>query len=376
MQDIANEFDQCIKCGLCLAACPVGKTLFLEKYTPRGKIQLAKQYARNTLEISNHYRDIFAGCLLCGACATACPSGVGLTDVFLEMRAEIVRHKGPHPKVEAVLQSLDQERNISGEDNTDRGEWRDDMETLPEDGYEKDNADIVYFVGCVASFFPMVQGIPQNFVKILEKAGADFAVMAGKEWCCGYPLIASGHPEEAEALMAHNLEQIAHMGASKVVFSCPSCYHTWKTHEPAGLELFHSTQFINQLVQNGDLTLKTINRTVTFHDPCDLGRNSGVFDAPREVLSAIPGLSLVELPNNRNQSICCGGGGNLEMTDPDLSGTIAGKKIDEIQCTGANTVVTACQQCVRTIKGTARKQKRDLNVVDITDLIIESISDV
>ena len=118
-----------------------------------------------------------------------------------------------------------------------------------------------------------------------------------------------------------------------------------------------------------------MDKTVTFHDPCDLGRNGGVFDAPREIIRAIPGISLVELAGNRAQSICCGGGGNLEMTNPDLAGTIAARKLDDIEKTGADTVVTACQQCIRTIKGTARKQKRNLDVVDITDLVIEALSD-
>jgi len=374
MQSIENEFDQCIKCGLCLAACPVGKIRFLEKYTPRGKIQLAKQHTFNALDVSDHYRDIFAACLLCGACAVTCPSGVGLKDVFLEMRAEIARQLGPHPKVEAVLEALDLNHNISDEDNTERGEWRDDLKDLPPHRYEKETADVAYFVGCVASFFPMVQGIPKNFVKILSRAGVDFAILAGDEWCCGFPFIASGYPEKAQTMMAHNLERIARMGASAVVFTCPSCYHTWKTHDPADLKLFHSTEFINQLIQTGRLTPGAVDKTVTFHDPCDLGRNGGVFDAPREIIRAIPGISLVELAGNRAQSVCCGGGGNLEMTNPDLAGAIAARKLDEIIKTGANTVVTACQQCIRTIKGTARKQKRDLDVVDITDLVIEAIS--
>jgi heterodisulfide reductase subunit D len=114
--------------------------------------------------------------------------------------------------------------------------------------------------------------------------------------------------------------------------------------------------------------------TVTYHDPCDLGRNGGVYDAPRQVLKAIPGLTLVELENNRAQSVCCGGGGNVEMADADLSGSVAEKKIAEIQRTGAKTVVTSCQQCVRTIKARVRRQKADLNVVDITELVLKAMT--
>ena len=374
-KNIADEFDQCIKCGLCSATCPVGKELFLEKYTPRGKIQLAKRYAAGDLDISEHYRDIFAKCLLCGACSVTCPSGVELKEVLLGMREEIVRKVGIHPNVEPAMQSLVVNHNISDEENSERGDWRDDINELPDHMYEKDRAEVVYFVGCVSSFFPMVQSIPQNMVRILEAADVDFSILAGKEWCCGFPLIGAGAPGKMGKLMEHNIEQIKGLGATKMVFSCPSCYRTWKEYYNTDLELFHSTQFIQRLIMEGAVSLGELHETVTYHDPCDLGRNGGVFDAPREVLGSIPGLTLLELENSRAQSICCGGGGNLEMADSGLSGSVARNKVAEIQRTGAKTVVTSCQQCIRTIKGKVRREKVDLDVLDITDLVVRAMFD-
>jgi len=371
---IANEFDQCIKCGLCLASCPVGKALFLEKYTPRGKVQLARRYAAGDLEISEHYRDIFARCLLCGACTVTCPSGVDQKTIFLKMREEIAGKRGLHPNVEAAVASLLACHNISDEDNSERGDWRDHIRDLPDHMYEKERADVVYFVGCVASFFPMVQSIPQNMIRILESAGVDFAVLAGEEWCCGFPLTGAGAPGEMKSLMDHNLEKVRALDAEEIVFSCPSCCRTWKEHYPTDLRLSHSTQVIERLVKEGAVSLGELNETVTYHDPCDLGRNGGVFDAPREILRSIPGLRFVELGNNRNQSVCCGGGGNLEMADAALSGRLAQNKLEEIRQTGAEIVVTACQQCVRTIKGKVRRERLDLGVLDITDLVIRSMS--
>jgi heterodisulfide reductase subunit D len=374
LNEIANEFDQCIKCGLCLATCPVCKDLYLEKYTPRGKVQLAKRYAAGDLEIGAHYRDIFAKCLLCGACTVTCPSGVDQKKVFLAMREEIVKKQGLHPNVRAAVESLVGNHNISDEDNAERGDWRDDIRDLPKHMYEREQADVIYFVGCVASFFPMVQSIPRNMVRILESAGVDFAILAGEEWCCGFPLIGAGMPGEMKALIEHNLEKVKTLGAKEVVFSCPSCYRTWKEYYPTDLKLSHSTEFIERLIKEGSIRLGNLNETVTYHDPCDLGRNAGVFDPPREILRAIPGLTLVELASNRNQSICCGGGGNLEMADAALSGRVAQNKIDEVRRTGAETVVTACQQCVRTMKGKVRREKLDLEVVDITDIVVRSMS--
>jgi heterodisulfide reductase subunit D len=113
--------------------------------------------------------------------------------------------------------------------------------------------------------------------------------------------------------------------------------------------------------------------TVTYHDPCDLGRGSQVYDAPRRILQAIPGLKLVELDAARAKSVCCGGGGNLEMADPKLSAAVARRKIEQIQRTAAEAVVTSCQQCVRTIKAQARRQKYDLKVMDITELVLKAM---
>jgi heterodisulfide reductase subunit D len=116
-----------------------------------------------------------------------------------------------------------------------------------------------------------------------------------------------------------------------------------------------------------------MDMAVTYHDPCDLGRNGGIFEAPRQILNSIPGITLVELENNRAKSICCGGGGNVEMVAPHLSSAVAQKKLEEIQRTGVKAVATSCQQCVRTIKGQARRQKLDLQVMDIMELVLQAI---
>jgi heterodisulfide reductase subunit D len=371
--ELAQEFDQCIKCGLCLATCPACKELLLEKYTPRGKVQLARYYARGELDLSERYRDIFAECLVCGACAATCPSGVDLKKIFLGMREEIAGKKGVHPMVARVVQSLARNRNISGEDNEERWDWKESLMGVPESVFQKKKAEVVYFVGCVSSFFPMVQTIPRTFSSILGAVRADFTILGGEEWCCGFPLIGAGLPEKVEELKTHNLERVRDLGAKKVVFSCPSCYRTWKEHYGMDLEMLHTSQYIRELVRTGAVRFKRTAMTVAYHDPCDLGRNAGVFDEPREVLKAIPGLTLVELENNRMKSVCCGGGGNVEMVDPDLTAAVAQKKIEEIGRTGAKTVVTSCQQCVRTIKGRARRQKLDLQVLDLNELVFQTM---
>jgi heterodisulfide reductase subunit D len=148
----------------------------------------------------------------------------------------------------------------------------------------------------------------------------------------------------------------------------------WKEYDPCEFEVFHVTQFLNELVSSGRLHLKNIDMIVTYHDPCDLGRGSHEYESPRDVIRSIPGIKLVEMEHNRENCICCGGGGNLEMFDPGLSSGIAGTKMDEVMRTGAQTVITSCQQCVRIMNSYVRRNKMTLDVMDIVQLIQKALT--
>jgi heterodisulfide reductase subunit D len=378
------EIDACTRCGECLNSCPVYAEREDEGLNPRGKIQNLKRFIRGQYGLwarifgpkKLNEEDIIAlsekifRCTLCGACDVACPVVINPKDLSIAIR-EIMVEMGHYPKAaENLKKNLLSDHNISADDNEDRAEWVEDLGEIPEHGFQKDRAEVVYFVGCVSSFFPMVQKIPQNFVQIMDKGGVDFTILGEGEWCCGFPLIGAGMSRELEKLKVHNLDKIKEVGAKSVVFSCPSCYRTWKELYDTNVELLHSSHLLERLIKEKKIPLKELNLTVTYHDPCDLGRNSGVYEPPREVLRMIPGVKLVELENNREKTVCCGGGGNVEMVDPELSAGIAQKKIDEIQNTGADIIVTSCQQCVRTISTRARKQGIKLKVMDLTEIVM------
>jgi heterodisulfide reductase subunit D len=291
-------------------------------------------------------------------------------EIVLKMREEIVVARGLDERGSRLVTSVLRSHNISREDNQERGEWREELKTLPGHRYEKDRAEVAYFVGCVASFFPMVQKIPRNMTRILDAAGVDFALLGGLEWCCGFPLLAAGVPEKVPEMSRHNLEVVRKLGAEKVLFSCPSCYRTWKERYDTPIVLQHTADCIYGLIENERLRLKPLAALrVAYHDSCDLGRQGGVYDTPRKIIQSIPGVVLVELEHNRAGSLCCGGGGNLETTAPELAGKLAEAKIEEIQQSGADLVVTACQQCVRTIASSARRQRLDLKVMDLSELV-------
>ena len=371
-----DEVAKCNKCGFCLPSCPTYIVKKNEAYSPRGRNAITRFAIEKTLELNEDTEKAIFTCLGCGACTVVCLSSVKTKDLIFQNR-ECQVDRGFYPKVaERLVKTLAEARNISDDDQEDRSEWQELMKNLPEEALEKEHADILFFVGCVASFFPMVQKIPANMARILQEAHVDFTILGGEEWCCGFPLVGAGMPEKLDELKEHNLQKVRDVGAKTIVFTCPSCLHTWKHLYNTDVKLVHASQMIAELIESGKVTLKNpIDATVTYHDPCDLGRNTGIYEEPRAVLKSIPGLRFVDLPMNRKFSICCGGGGNVEMTEPDLSAQVAQMKLDSIKAVGADMVVTGCQQCVRTMATRARRQKMDLEVKDLTELVVEAMGD-
>ena len=382
------EIDACTKCGDCLKVCPVYAQKNEEEIDPRGKIQAFKSFIRSQYglwakifgpkkldeEKLKKFSEMVYRCTLCGECSVSCPVSIDAKNLWLALRETLVE-MGHYPRaLDMVRGNLQQVHNILGNENKERVDWVTSLADLPEHQYQKEKAEVAFFVGCVASFFPMVQRIPRAFVEIMAKAGVDFTLLGGEEWCCGFPLLGAGMKKEVQGLIQHNLERMKAKGIRRVVFACPSCYHTWMHEYQTDLERFHSSQFIKQLIQEGKIRFNGKKTKVTYHDPCDLGRSSKVYEAPREVLRAIPGVEFVEMENNREQCKCCGGGGNLEMVDPDLSASLAQAKINEVQATGASTVITSCQQCVRTIMTTARRKKIPVTAMDITEFVLKNMA--
>jgi Fe-S oxidoreductase len=165
----------------------------------------------------------------------------------------------------------------------------------------------------------------------------------------------------------------------KIVTTCPSCYHAWKhvypqlTGESLPFEVSHSTQLLAELVKAGAFPLYHSDGPATYHDPCDLGRTSGIFEEPRAILASIEGLQLIEMARNREDAVCCGGGGNLEMVDKELVAEMSHRKIALVADTGAMTVISACQQCKRTMTGATRATKTRVRVKDITEVVWDAI---
>jgi len=365
----------CMQCGTCTSSCP---TAFAMDYSPRQLWQMLRLGMEE--EIVNS--QTFWLCTVCKSCQVRCPRGISITDTMVALK-EYATRKGVN--VPAGMQMLGEtvtaKYNISGDDNGSRQIWSENLPQIPL-GVKprRRRAEVVYFIGCVGSFYPRVYSIPQSLVQILERGDVEFTTMGGDEWCCGYPLYVAGMRDRMAELARHNVQQVRRIGAQRVIFTCPSCYYAW-THlypnlaDVSGIQLQHASEFLSELLaDDGKLPpLGPVEEIVTYHDPCDLGRKSGVYDAPREVLTSIPGLELREMASNRENSLCCGGGGDVEIADPTVSREVAGRRMAQVQATGARYVASACQQCKRTLQEGARRHKIRVRAIDLAELVLRSL---
>lgn len=384
------ELDACTRCGQCLQVCEAYAETGDPLTAPAVKLQETRSLLRREQGLPllsrllgppapgvEEWKALSKGafrCTMCARCETACPVGINLRDLWLSVRQELAE-RGLHPeRLNLARDAIRQQHNVVNYPNEERASWVDYMAEAPQDGYQRPTAELVYFVGCVASFSPAVQSIPEAFVQLLTRAGVEFTILGEREHCCGYPLLAAGMREEAEALKRHNVETIRATEARTIVFTCPSCYNMWLTDYRSILpevEPVHSTQFLMQLITEGRITLKDSDLRLTYHDPCDLGRNSGEYEAPRNVLQRLPGrTTFIEARPNREQGLCCGGGGDLEIVEPSMVSDMAAKALGTFQATGAEVLVTACQQCKRTFQAARDQRGADMAILDIAELLL------
>jgi heterodisulfide reductase subunit D len=369
----ASKLGTCLQCGTCSSSCP---TYFAMDVPPRKLWRMVTLGLKEDIARSS----TFWLCTACHSCTVRCPRGIPVSDSMRQIR-EWVLGEGVQetPRALGMLSDMIvQSHNMKGDDNESRLIW---SENLPGGLQELPaQAEVLWYVGCVSSFYPMAYKIPQAMVQILGRSGVDFTLLGGKEWCCGFPLYTAGMSNRVHELAAHNLEQVRATGAKVLVSTCASCYHTWKhlypemlSNFPEELEVLHATEYMARLIDGGQLKLGPIERVVTYHDPCDLGKRSGVYDAPRHVINSIPGVELREMASIRQNSLCCGGGGNVEAFSPDTVTEASGRRLRQAQDTGAQYVVSACQQCMRTLYNGARSHRIRVRPIDISQLVLESV---
>ena len=375
-----DEMLRCTRCGFCQAACPVYDELRTESSVARGKVQLLLAVNNGTLEPSETIARHLYRCLDCRMCHQTCPGGVRTDEIFEGARQWAAQTQWFPTPLDELRRRVESSHNIAGEENAHRTMWQENLDSTVE---LTERAEVVFFTGCVSSLYPMVYGIPQSFVQLLARAGIPHTTLGGAEWCCGYPLLAAGL--EAEAMIAHNVAAIEALRPRWLVATCPSCHKTWKSEYPAAsFDAVHATELLLRLLEEGRIKPTqppAIRRQpgrsgplrVTYHDPCDLGRKGGIYEQPRQILAHLPGIEFVEMHSNRANALCCGGGGNLESLEADLSAAIADRRLAEAQAVDAEVIVTACQQCQRTLGMAARRNRVRVPTMDVAQILLASL---
>ncbi len=370
-----NEIMACIMCGFCRASCPVYGVTSLESTNARGRVILAYHLLTGRLEPSEALADKFYLCTTCLNCKATCPAGVMVSEI-VEAGRERLAQAGFLPEIhKTLIENLKATGNPFGEPKEKR------TDVFPSTFKPKKGpVDTLLFAGCVTSYQDV--NIVPNIMKILDHAGVSYTALGKDENCCGYITYLVGTKEFKE-IAEKNVEVFSEIQPKQILTTCAGCYKTIKELYPKytsfNADVIHAVQYLDQLIQSGKVKFKDGNpMKVAYHDPCDLGRHLNIFDPPRNLLSKIPGVTLVEFKNNRLLAKCCGGGGGLKAFDTALSGEIAYKRILEALDVGAEVVVSACPSCKSNLQVAAarlRKEKKGrMKVMDITELVAEALA--
>jgi Fe-S oxidoreductase len=342
----------------------------IETFSSKGRLLLTRGLLKGELEATERLADSIYTCTACGQCYDQMSLlGLEMNKAIIRTRHEIVK-AGLSPKQCGELSSnILCEGNPMGMPAEDRALWYEELA----DGSPYEGNDVLYWTGCSTSY--RLPGVVEATAKTFEEANLDFGLMGEEEGCCGLILYLLGLWDEARENAMKTLGALADRGVKRLVTGCAGCYYAFTRVYPflnmrPRFQVSHTSQVLESLILDGRLQPKGLSGSFMWHDPCDLGRHSNVFEPPRNVLRAIPGLELKELPLNRQHAICCGGGGGLMMYDISLSERIAlSKVVEEISPLGLDGVVTGCPACILSLRSAAKEIGSELPVYDLAELV-------
>jgi heterodisulfide reductase subunit D len=374
----------CTKCGDCVDECPVYQQTSDPYTAPGYKIKKMRSIVNNSIlpffpglsegDTKKLAQGIYE-CTLCGRCASVCPYQYDLVDLW-EVSRESAVENGLEPAViRDMIDITVADKNYLKRPHERRKNWTRGVK-IP----EKKTAETLYFVGCVISYTPTLKNAGKGVATILNAAQEDWALL-GEEWCCGVPLKFGGAADHLKDFIVQNVRTIESSGAKKVVFSCPGCYRMFKQEYPKVLgrplkfATVHIAELVDEYLKSGKLQLNgKADEKMSYHDPCELGRLLGVIEEPRNALAQSTTV-LQELPENKLNSHCCGGGGLYKGTDTDNSLEIAKKRIGQAETIGSETLVSACPSCIMNLYQAARFTKSNVKVLDFADAIARQIKE-
>ena len=363
-----DSFKYCYQCGRCDAVCPWNR---VRDFSMRKLIRQA------TFGLTEIDQEEMWRCTTCKTCVDNCPRGVDQITAGVALRklgAEYDVYPGGVEPIEKVVASLTSEGNSLNGDRDQRGAW---AQGLPVKPYAE-GMEILYFTGCYLSYDPRMKQVATATAAILNKAGVDFGILGSKESCCGESIRKTGNEELFKRLAKENIKAFIDSGVKRVLVSSPHCYHSFKNEYPefmVNFEVVFISEFVNELVKDGRLELKgAFAHKVTYHDPCYLGRHNGIYDAPRELLRAVPGLELSEMADHRERSLCCGGGGGRIWMETPREDRFSGLRVRQAVAAGAKVLATSCPYCITNFTDSSLELDEGvLQIKDITEIILAAL---
>jgi Fe-S oxidoreductase len=334
--------------------------------------------------------DVLWSCVTCGACVEQCPVDIEHVDHIVDMRRYqvMIESEFPH-EAQGMLRNLERKGDPWGRGAKARLEWTQglpfEVRVFGEDGAQRipDEVEYLFWVGCAGSLDENAKKTSRTVAELLHEAGVSFMVLGSGETCTGDAARRLGQELLFQELAKQNVETLNAVGARKIVVTCAHCFNTLANEYPklGGVyEVVHHTELLAKLVADGRLTpAEPVDANVTYHDPCYLGRHNRVFSPPREILGAIPGLRLTEMPRNRERSFCCGAGGARMWMEETIGTRINETRTDEALGTDPDLVTAACPYCIVMLTdGVAtRKQQgragQDVRVTDVSEVLLRSV---
>jgi Fe-S oxidoreductase len=380
-EDIVHR---CFRCGYCKFTsdysgfnCPSYRKFFFESYSPGGRMWLIRAWLNDEIKNSERLQEILFSCATCANCVEHCVFTFrdDLVNIFIAAREEMVNQGIIPPTVRDYLKNISISGNPYKEPADERGKWAEGTRVEPYDGQ-----DYLLYIGCVGSYDERAKRIAKAVGNLLAHAGISFGILGGRETCDGNEVKALGEMGLFQFLAEQNISLFKELGIKRVITLDPHAFNAFKQDYPGlggEFEVYHYTQILAPALESKKIPLNDYQATVTFHDPCYLGRHNGEYEAPRKILHAIPGLEVMEMDQSRGNAFCCGGGGGNFFTDILGGGEESPNRIRARQAhdSGADIVAVACPQCAKMLDDAMKMEELDdkLEVVDVAEIVTRAM---
>lgn len=358
----------CYQCGTCTAVCPWNRvrSFMVRRIMHQGQLGL----------VDFEDEDVWL-CATCNNCVKRCPRGVEIIDVMRALRRAVTElgiAKVPD-SLRITLKNIAAVGNPLGEPEDKRAGWGKDLDLKT----HTPGTEVLYLPCCIPEYDAAAQGVARAAVTVLKKVGVDFGTLGNSLSCCGESVRKAGDEAVFNRLAEGNIAAFKEAGVKKIVTTSPHCYHTLKNEYPklgGEFEVIHMVEYLDRLIKEGRLKFtKELSLKVTYHDPCYLGRHNDIYDAPREVLRSLPGVTLVEMADARESSLCCGGGGGRIWMETKREERFSDLRLAQAEATGAGVLAIACPYCLLNFQDSILTQHKEetIKVKDITELVAEAL---